>query len=321
LIQGAVRPVRVVEVLVPAQHDHQVALIPDQGPVQQLSPAAADPPFRDRIHSRCLNGGADDPDASGLEHGVEPGGEAGVPVMQDELHPRPSILQVHEQVPGLLHHPRLDRVLRDAEDSDPSAAMLDDGQDMHLGAVDQVGDEEVQRQDPLRLGSEELAPARAVPAGRRVDPGVPEDLPDRRRRHRDAEGRELAVDPPVTPRLVLTGQLQHHRSDIAAHRRPTGPSAARQARPPAAENVTMPAQDRGRGHDEPHRRQPLGWQRPGEHSRPRPVRPRQPGMSAGPLALDDSELMAQDQDLGVLPPRLPPRHAQQRHGTGHNEED
>jgi hypothetical protein len=29
-------------------------------------------------------------------------------------------------------------------------------------------------------------------------------------------------------------------------------------------------------------------------------------MSARPLTLGDSELMAQHQDLGVLPPRLPP---------------
>ena len=34
LVQGAVRAVRVVEVLVLAQHGHQVALVPDQGPVQ-----------------------------------------------------------------------------------------------------------------------------------------------------------------------------------------------------------------------------------------------------------------------------------------------
>src|ERR1022692_3005712 len=34
LVQGAVRPVRVAEVLVLAQHDRQVALVPDQGPVQ-----------------------------------------------------------------------------------------------------------------------------------------------------------------------------------------------------------------------------------------------------------------------------------------------
>ena len=49
LVQGAVRPVGVVEVLVLAQHDHQVPLIPHQGPVQQLAAAAADPSFHDRF--------------------------------------------------------------------------------------------------------------------------------------------------------------------------------------------------------------------------------------------------------------------------------
>jgi hypothetical protein len=43
-----VRPVRVV-VLVLAQDSHQVALISDQGPVQQLTPTAADPAFDDRV--------------------------------------------------------------------------------------------------------------------------------------------------------------------------------------------------------------------------------------------------------------------------------
>src|SRR6266851_2858668 len=38
LVQGAVRPVRVIEILVLAQDGHQVALFPDQGPVQQLTP-------------------------------------------------------------------------------------------------------------------------------------------------------------------------------------------------------------------------------------------------------------------------------------------
>jgi hypothetical protein len=33
LVQGAVRPMRVIEVLVLAQDGHQVVLIPDQGPV------------------------------------------------------------------------------------------------------------------------------------------------------------------------------------------------------------------------------------------------------------------------------------------------
>ena len=63
LVQGAMRPVRVIEVLVLAQHGHQVALVPDQGPIQQLTPAAANPAFHDRVHPRRLNSGADDPDA------------------------------------------------------------------------------------------------------------------------------------------------------------------------------------------------------------------------------------------------------------------
>ena len=45
LVEGAVRPVGVVEVLVLPQHHHQVAQVPDQGPVQQLTPAAANPPL------------------------------------------------------------------------------------------------------------------------------------------------------------------------------------------------------------------------------------------------------------------------------------
>jgi hypothetical protein len=82
--QRPVRPVSVVKDLIFAQDAHQVPLIPDQGPVKQLAAAAADLPFHDRIHPRRLNRGADNPDVGGLEHRVERGGEAGVPVMQRE---------------------------------------------------------------------------------------------------------------------------------------------------------------------------------------------------------------------------------------------
>lgn len=41
----------------------------------------------------------------------------------------------------------------------------------------------------------------------------------------------------------------------------------------------------------------------------------------GTLALRDSELMARHQDLGVLPPQLPVREPDQRHGTRHDQED
>jgi hypothetical protein len=77
--------------------------------------------------------------------------------MQHELHPRPGVFQVHEQVPGLLHDPGLDRVLGGAEDPDPAGAVLDGGQDIDLGAIEQVSGEEIQRQDPVPLENRILA--------------------------------------------------------------------------------------------------------------------------------------------------------------------
>ena len=44
-----VRPVGVIELLELAQGVEQVRLVPDQGPVEQLAPASADPAFGDRV--------------------------------------------------------------------------------------------------------------------------------------------------------------------------------------------------------------------------------------------------------------------------------
>ena len=83
----------------------------------------------------------------------------------------------------------------------------------------------------------------------------------------------------------------------------------------------MPPQDGARGDDQPHRGETVDRHRPGQQGKQRPVRPRQPGTSARPLTPGDSELVTQHEDLGVLPPRLPARQAQQRHGTGNDQED
>jgi hypothetical protein len=119
--------------------------------------------------------------------------------MQHELHPRPGVLQVHQQVPCLLHHPGLDRIPGGAQNPHTAGAVLDHGKDVDLGAVEQVGGEEVQRQNPLCLGPQEFRPAGPITARRRVDPRALEDLPHSGRRHGDAEPGQLAADPPVTP--------------------------------------------------------------------------------------------------------------------------
>jgi hypothetical protein len=61
---------------------------------------------------------------------------------------------------------------------------------------------------------------------------------------------------------------------------------------------SRPRHDGARSHDQAH---------PGQQRQPRPVRPRQPRMHLRPQPLRGSEMMAQHQDLGVLPPRLPAR--------------
>jgi hypothetical protein len=70
-----------------------------------------------------------------------------------------------------------------------------------------------------------------------------------------------------------------------------------------------------------HRRQALRRHRPREQRQPRPIRPCQTRMSARLPTLGHSELMTQHEDLGILPPPLPPRQPQQRHHTGDNQED
>jgi hypothetical protein len=142
-----------------------VAQVPDQGPVQQLTSAAANPRLRDRIHSRCLTGAADDPDPGGLEHGTGRLCDAGVPVMQDELRSCPGIPQVHEQVPGMLEDPGPDRVLRGAQHPGAPAAVPDHRKDVCLRAIEQVSGEEVQRQDPCawdRRNSAQPGPPRGA---------------------------------------------------------------------------------------------------------------------------------------------------------------
>ena len=129
------------------------------------------------------------------------------------------------------------------------------------------------------------------------------------------------MDATVTPRPILARQPQHQRPDTAARPRPSGVAAAGSARPAATEDVTVPLQDGTGGDDEPQPGEALDRQRPGQQRQPRPIRSSQPRMSPILLALGDSQLVAQDQDLGVFPPHLPPGQAQQRHGAGADEED
>jgi hypothetical protein len=65
---------------------------PDPEMIQVGDAAVLPQPHHNRIHSRCLNGGADDPDPGRLEHGIERLREAGILVIQDELRSCPGLV-------------------------------------------------------------------------------------------------------------------------------------------------------------------------------------------------------------------------------------
>ncbi|MGI8447350.1 MAG: hypothetical protein ACR2MP_09265 [Streptosporangiaceae bacterium] len=66
------------------------------------------------------------------------------------------LAKIHHQVAGLLGGPFPRGVEVDAEDADAPGRVLDYGQDVGLGAVEQVDREEVARQDRLSLRTQEL---------------------------------------------------------------------------------------------------------------------------------------------------------------------
>ena len=92
------------------------------------------------------------------------------------------------------------------QNPDPPTGVLDDRQ--HIKACTGQGDglEEVTGKQGPRLGAEETGPGSRDTFRRRVDPGLPEDLPDGEGSDRDTQDEQLTVDAPVTPRRVLPDQ-------------------------------------------------------------------------------------------------------------------
>ena len=107
----------------------------------------------------------------------------GSPIWEPTRHLMRLNAEVHDQVAGLLSGPYPGRMQSDSEDADAPGGVLYHGQDVGLGAVEQVGREEVARQARLGLGAQELRPGRTGSALRRVDPGLLQDFPHRRRRY------------------------------------------------------------------------------------------------------------------------------------------
>ena len=81
--------------LILVQDPPQMVLVPDEGAVQELAAASADPAFGDSVHTRRPDVAEHGPDAAVGEDRVECGGEVRASVADHELDSMRLVAEVH----------------------------------------------------------------------------------------------------------------------------------------------------------------------------------------------------------------------------------
>ena len=137
-----------------------MALSGDQEVVEAFPAQGADEPFRDRVRPRCPDWGAEDPDVGTGEDRVEDRGELAVPVADQESESFGAIVEVHQQVAGLLGHPGPGRMGGDPGNVHAATGVLDHHEDVEAAQEDRVDVGEVDGEDRSGLRGQELAPGR-----------------------------------------------------------------------------------------------------------------------------------------------------------------
>jgi hypothetical protein len=87
-----------------------------RGAVEEFAADAADEAFGDRVGPRCPHRCLDDADVDGGEDRVECRRELGVAVTDEEPKPAAGVVEVHEQVTGLLGQPGAGGMRGDTDD-------------------------------------------------------------------------------------------------------------------------------------------------------------------------------------------------------------
>ena len=255
---------------------------------------------------------------SALNTSAERGGEDRVAIMDQEPQRAEAVAQVHGEVAGLLRRPCPGRARGHPGQVQPAGAVLDEHQHVQPLEQHRLHHQEVTGDDGVRLGGQELPPGRPGPPGRGIDARGVQDLPHRGRGDRMPEPRQLALDPPVAPGRVLPRHPDDQRLDRGTGGRSSWPAPAGVV-PLAGDEVTVPAQDRGRG-DREDLRPPAAAHQPGQRRKPEPVGmiPPQP---AAELAAQHLVLVAQHEQLGVLGQVRPDQHRQQAEQAPHQAVD
>ena len=110
-----------------------------------------------------------------------------------------AFVQVHQQVPALLRHPRAGRVPGRAQDVDTATGDLHHEEHVDPLEEDGVDGEEITCENTCRLSAQERGPGGVSPAWRGIDAGLAEDPPDGSGSDTVAQPEQLTVDPSVAP--------------------------------------------------------------------------------------------------------------------------
>jgi hypothetical protein len=204
------------------------------------------------------------------------------------------MVEVHEQVAGLLGNPGTGRVSGGADNLDSAGRQFQEEQDVDPFEEHRVDGEEVAGEDAVGLGGEELFPCRPAASWCRVDAGVVQDLSHCAGRDLVAEADEFTLHAAVSPGRVLGRQVQNEPADLAGDRWP--PGTPMWVGPVPGQELPMPAQQRGRGDEE--RRPPGAGEQSGQRRQQHPVRG--PKIRAVDLTTQHRHLMAQYQQFDVL---------------------
>jgi len=108
-----------------------VALVPDEGSIEQLPAAGPHPSFHDRVHAGHLDAAAYDRDTGVGQDRIELRGELAVPVTNQVSRRRSGFFEIHDEVAGGLGDPGGGWMGGGPEDVDAAAGVFDHREDVH----------------------------------------------------------------------------------------------------------------------------------------------------------------------------------------------
>ena len=195
-----------------------MAFAEDQHPVGDFGPGCEHETFCVSVRARAAGRDLHDLDTSIGQYCIKRLGKLPGPVADQEPEARGAITQIHHEVADLLYSPRAIRVRGDSEDVHVTAADLDYEQAMQAAESHRaVHVEEIGGEHRRGLSVQELPPGRVGASLRcRRDLQRPQDAADGGRADPIAELEQLALDPLVSPAVVLGGGPPCYRWLIAS---------------------------------------------------------------------------------------------------------